>query len=50
VASTSSRRAGAMGMLRAILQAMLQGTGLIGYCLKVLKGIISTGYYAQAIR
>ena len=38
-ASTSSGRAGAVGMLQAILQVMLQGAGPVGYCLKVLKGV-----------
>jgi hypothetical protein len=33
-ASTSCGRASAMGMLQAILQAMLQGAGLVGYCPK----------------
>jgi hypothetical protein len=38
-ASTSSGRAGAVGILQAILQAMLQGAGPVDYYLKVLKGI-----------
>jgi hypothetical protein len=33
-ASTSPERAGAVGMLQAILQATLQGAGHIGYCPK----------------
>ena len=34
-----------MGILQAILQVMLWGAGPVGYCPKVLKGIISAGYY-----
>ena len=49
VASTGSGRAGAMGILQAILQAMLQGPGPVGYCLKVLKGIISAGCCARCL-
>ena len=44
-ASTSFGRAGAVGMLQAILQVMLQGAGPVGYYLKVLKGAVSAGYY-----
>jgi hypothetical protein len=36
-----------VGILQAILQAMLQGAGPVGYCLKVLKGIISAGCCAR---
>ena len=36
-----------MGILQAILQAMLQGAGPVGYCLKLLKGIISAGCCAR---
>jgi hypothetical protein len=46
-ASTSSGSASAVGILQAILQAMLQGAGPVGYCLKVLKGIISAGCCAR---
>jgi hypothetical protein len=42
-ASTSSGRAGAVGMLQAILQAMLQGAGPVGCCLKVLRGVLLIG-------
>jgi hypothetical protein len=36
-----------VGILQAILQAMLRGAGPVGYCLKVLEGIISAGYCAR---
>ena len=42
-ASTSSGRAGAVGMLQAILQAMLQGAGPVGCCPKVLRGVLLIG-------
>jgi hypothetical protein len=42
-ASTSSGRAGAVGMLYATLQVRLQGAGLVDYYPKVLKGVMSTG-------
>jgi hypothetical protein len=45
-ASTSSRRAGVVGMLQAILQAILQGASPVGYFLKIIKGIVSVGCYA----
>jgi hypothetical protein len=32
-------------MLQAILQAMLQGAGPVGYCPKVLKGVLLTGSF-----
>ena len=48
-ASTSSGSAGAVGILQAILQAMLWGAGPVGYCLKVLKGVISAGCYARCL-
>jgi hypothetical protein len=49
-ASTSSGRAGAVEMLQAILQVMLQGAGAVGYCPKVLKGIISARCYTCCLR
>ncbi|PMD15274.1 hypothetical protein NA56DRAFT_349943 [Hyaloscypha hepaticicola] len=49
VASTSSGSAGAVGILQAILQAMLQEAGPVGYCLNVLKGIISAGCCARCL-
>jgi hypothetical protein len=44
-ASTSFGRADAVRMLQAVLQVMLQGAGPVGYYLKVLKGVVSAGYY-----
>jgi hypothetical protein len=44
-ASSSSGRAGAVGMLQAILQAMLQGAAPVCYCPKALKGIVSAGCF-----
>ena len=38
-----------MGILQAILQAMLQEAGPVGYCLNVLKGIISAGCCARCL-
>jgi energy-converting hydrogenase Eha subunit G len=38
-----------VGILQAILQAMLQGAGPVGYCLKVLKGVISAGCCARCL-
>jgi hypothetical protein len=40
----------AVGMLQAILRVMLQGARPVGYCPKVLKGIISTGCCACYLR
>jgi hypothetical protein len=45
-ANMSSGRAGAVGMLQAILQAMLQGAWPVDYSSKVLKGVVSAGYCA----
>jgi len=36
-------------MLQAILQAILQGAAPVGYCLKVLKGIISARCCARCL-
>jgi hypothetical protein len=44
-ASTSFGSAGAVGILQAILQAIPQGLGPRGYCLKVLKGVLLTGRF-----
>jgi hypothetical protein len=44
-ASTNSGRAGAVGMLQAILQVILQGAGPVGYCPKVLKGVLLIGRF-----
>jgi hypothetical protein len=38
-----------VGILQAILQAMLQGAGPVVYYLKVLKGIISAGCCARCL-
>ncbi len=43
--SASFGRAGAVGMLQAILQAMLQGAGPVGCCPKVLRGILLAGRF-----
>jgi hypothetical protein len=48
-ARTSSESASEVGILQALLQTMLQGAGPIGYCLKVLKGIISAGCCARCL-
>ena len=48
-ASTSSGSAGAVGILQAILQARLQGVGPVGYCPKVLKGVIFAGCCARCL-
>jgi hypothetical protein len=47
VASTSSGRTGAMGMLQVISQVMSQGSWLVGYSLQVLKGVVSAGCCAR---
>ena len=41
----SSGRAGAVGML----QAMLQGAGPVGYCPKVLKDILLSGRFVPGV-
>jgi hypothetical protein len=34
-----------VGILQAILQAMLRGAGPGGYCLQVLKGVLLAGHF-----